>query len=209
MNCMGQAKLYYLYMMSDGDISDGEKKLFDKICKELHLDADDKKRIRQECNKLSKEEKMTCIEVVKKNAGESYRDNAFLHITCNDFTPPDIIRHMRDMDKILNIDLDKYVFEEDKAKILWNLVNLGYADSHFTIDEREIVDFLREYWEIPDSLYQEMVDVAETCLALEKHKLWIEGLPDTDYKLEKLKQVEKDLKQVQKTILTTISEIEF
>lgn len=27
MNYRGQAKLYYLYMMSDGEVSDGEKKL--------------------------------------------------------------------------------------------------------------------------------------------------------------------------------------
>ena len=49
MNYRGQAKLYYLYMMSDGEVSDGEKKLFDKICKELYLDADDKKQVKQEC----------------------------------------------------------------------------------------------------------------------------------------------------------------
>ena len=77
------------------------------------------------------------------------------------------------------------------------------------IAEKEVVDFLREYWEIPDSIYQEMIDVAETCLALEKHKLWIEGLPDSDDKLEKTKQVKEDLKNVQNMILTTISEIAF
>lgn len=33
MNYRGQAKLYYLYMMSDGEVSDGEKKLFDKIAR--------------------------------------------------------------------------------------------------------------------------------------------------------------------------------
>lgn len=98
---------------------------------------------------------------------------------------------------------------EDKAKILWNLINLGYADSSFTMSERKVVDYLRNYWKISDSLYQEMIDVAETCLALEKHKLWIEGLPDSEYKLEKTKQVKKDIKDVQKTIETTISEIEF
>lgn len=185
MNYRGQAKLYYLYMMSDGDVSDGEMKLFDNICKELYLDADDKKRIKQECKEISKEEKMTCIEVVEKNAEESYVYGT------------------------LDIDLDRFASDEDKAKILWNLVNLGYADSHFTIAEREVVEYLREYWEIPDSIYQEMIDVAETCLALEKHKLWIEGLPDTDYKLEKIKQVKKDLKHVQETILTTISEMNF
>ena len=85
MNYRGQAKLYYLYMMSDGEVSDNEKKLFDKICKELYLDADDKKSIKQECNEISKQEKMTCIEVVEKNAEESY------------------------MYGTLDIDLDKYV----------------------------------------------------------------------------------------------------
>ena len=185
MNDLEQAKLYYLYMMSDGEISDDEKKLFNKICRKLYLDADDKKRIKQECNKIYKEYKMTCMEVIEKNADESY---AYAE---------------------LDIGLNEYVSDEDKAKIIWNLINLGYADSHFTIDEREVVDFLREYWEFPDSLYQEMIDVAETCLALEKHKLWIEGLPDTDYKLEKIKQVKKDMKQVEETILTTISEIMF
>lgn len=185
MNYRGQAKLYYLYMMSDGEVSDGEKKLFDKICKELYLDADDKKQVKQECNEISKEEKMTCIDVLEKNAEESYMYGA------------------------LNLDLDKYVSDEDKAKIIWNLINLGYADTHFTIDEREVVDFLREHWKLPESLYQEMIDVAETCLALEKHKIWIEGLPDDEYKLEKIKQVKKDIKQVQENILTTISEIDF
>lgn len=51
---------------------------------------------------------------------------------------------------------------------------MGYADTHYTRDEREVVDFLRDYWKIQDSLYQEMIDVAETVLALEKHKKWVE-----------------------------------
>lgn len=45
MNYREQAKLYYLYMMTDGDVTDGEKKLFNKICKELNLDTDDKKTL--------------------------------------------------------------------------------------------------------------------------------------------------------------------
>ena len=148
MNYRGQAKLYYLYMMSDGNVSDNEKKRFNSICKELSLDADDKKRIIEECREISTEEGLNCIEVLEKNAEDPY------------------------MYGILDIDLDKYVSDEDKASILWNLINLGYADTYFTSDEREVVDFLREYWEMSDSLYQEMIDVAETCLALEKHKKW-------------------------------------
>ena len=198
-----QAKLYYLYMMSDGEISDDEKKLFNKICKKLYLNADDKKTIRQECNKIYKEYKMTCIDVLERNVEKS---NGAMGTIMGSIWP----KYVSNEERVLDIiSLNKYVSDEDKAKIIWNLINLGYADSHFTIDEREVVDFLREYWEFPDSLYQEMIDVAETCLALEKHKLWIEGLPDTDYKLEKIKQVKKDMKQVEETILTTISEIMF
>ena len=185
MNYRGQAKLYYLYMMSDGNVSDNEKKRFNSICKELSLDADDKKRIIEECSEISTEEGLNCIEVLEKNAEDPY------------------------MYGILDIDLDKYVSDEDKASILWNLINLGYADTYFTSDEREVVDFLREYWEMSDSLYQEMIDVAETCLALEKHKKWAEELPESDFKLEKIKRIKKDLKFTQETIKTTISEIAF
>lgn len=185
MNSRGQAKLYYLYMMSDGDVSDNEKKIFNAICKELHLDADDKKNIIKECKEIINEEGMNCIEVLEKNAEDSY------------------------MYGVLDIDLDKYVADEDRAKILWNLINLGYSDKHYTIDEREVVDFIREYWEISEYLYQEMIDVAETCLALEKHKQWAEELPESDYKLEKIKQIKKDVKYALETIKTTISEINF
>ena len=184
-NNIGQAKLYYLYMMSDGDISAGEKKLFNKICKELCLETEDKKRIRQECNEIIKKEKRTCIEVIKKNMEEPL------------------------IYGVLNINFYKYISKEDRAKILWNLVNLGYADSYFTSNEKEIVDFIREYWKIPDNLYQEMIDIAETCLALEQYKSCLEELPDTDYKKKKIKQVKKDLKYVQEMVIATISEINF
>lgn len=185
MNNIGQAKLYYLYMMSDGDISAGEKKLFNKICQELCLETEDKKRIRQECNEIIKKEKRTCIEVIKKNMEEPL------------------------IYGVLNINFYKYISKEDRAKILWNLVNLGYADSYFTSNEKEIVDFIREYWKIPDNLYQEMIDIAETCLALEQYKSCLEELPDTDYKKKKIKQVKKDLKYVQEMVIATISEINF
>ena len=102
MNFRKQAKLYYLYMMSDGEVSDNENKIFDKICKELYLNAEDKKNIKKECNEISKKENMTCIDVIEKNAEETY------------------------LYGVLDIGLDKYVSDVNKAKIIWNLVNLGY-----------------------------------------------------------------------------------
>ena len=108
-----------------------------------------------------------------------------------------------------DIDLNKWEIDQEKMSVLWNLINLGYADTYFSSEEREVVEYIKEYWEISDSLYKEMIDVAETCLSLEKYKKWVESLPESDFKSEKLKKIKKDLKYVQKTIKTTISEVEF
>lgn len=178
-----QGKLYYLYMMSDGEVSEKEENLFKEICRSLELDVDDIKKVKAECMEIRDGEKLSCIDVVTKNIETSY-----------------------EMSGILNIGLNGYISGKDKARILWNLINLGYADSQYTIDEREVVDFLREHWKIPEVLYQEMIDVAETCLALEKHRSWIEELPDSNYKLEKRKAVKKNIKHVQEMVLTAISE---
>ncbi|MBR6664953.1 MAG: hypothetical protein IKL22_04450 [Lachnospiraceae bacterium] len=184
MDRRGQAKLYYLYMMSDGEVSTNEKKLFTTICKEIDVDADAKKGIIKECERIAKSERLNCMEVLLKNIEISYPG------------------------ELLNIDLSKYVSDSDKAAIIWNLVNLGYADAYFTNAERAIVEFLCEYWEINNSVYQEMIDVAETILSLEKHRKWVEEeLTDSETKQEKLKQIKKDIKYAQESIKITITEI--
>lgn len=185
MNRRGEAKLYYLFMMSDGEVSANEKDIFNTICKGLSIDADEKRKIIKECNEISNVKGIRCIDVLKKNVHES------------------------ELYRFRDIDLDKFGTQENRAKTLWNLVNLGYSDSHFTLDEREVVNYIKEYWEIPESIYLEMIDVAETCLAIEKQKQWIESLPDSDSKTERKKQVENDLSFVQESIKNTLSEIKF
>lgn len=186
MQCDAQAKLYYLYMMADGEVSSNEKNLFSSICKKLNLDSYDKKNIIRACEVVTKDEGLTCMEVVKKNVEEGI----FMY-------------------GYSDIDLNKWEIDQEKMSVLWNLINLGYADTYFSSEEREVVEYIKEYWEISDSLYKEMIDVAETCLSLEKYKKWVESLPESDFKSEKLKKIKKDLKYVQKTIKTTISEVEF
>lgn len=181
MNRRDQARLYYLYMSSDGEVSANEKKLFTSICKGLCVDTDDRNVIIKECKK----ENLSCIEILKKNAEGEYSYGGF------------------------NLDLGRGVSNNDKAVIMWNLINLGYADTYYTNEEREIVDFLRKYWKIDDSLYCEMIDVAETILSLEKQKKWVEEvMPESELKKEKLKKIKTNIKFVQETIKTTLSEID-
>lgn len=183
MNNLGQAKLYYLYMMADGSVSNNEDKLFDTICNELNLDNDTKNNIKQECYEIYGKRNLTCIDVVRKNAEEDFLFGQ------------------------LDINLNQFVSDSDKTRIIWNLVNLGYADSQFTANEKIVVDYLQNYWSLSESVYNEIIDVAETCLSIETYKIWINKLPDSDYKTQKLKQIEKDLYFTQRSILTIIYEM--
>lgn len=181
-----QAKLYYLYMLSDGEASDNEKKLFTTICKELSIDADEKKSIIKECENIPFD---NIFDEIKGLAGEP-------------------VEEKNDIYK-LAVALSMFGNADDYASILWNLINLGYADIKYTYEEREIVDFLRNHWKITEDLYQEMIDVAETCLALEEHKKWVESLEDSSYKDEKMKQIKKDIKSAQDGIKITLAELKF
>lgn len=159
-----QAKLYCLYMTSDGQISEQERELFTEICKELGLNYSEKKQIIEECEAIPAEDKF---------------------------------------DKIKELIHGPV----DRETILWNLINLGYADTKYTYQERKIVEFLKSYWNVRDDLYEEMIDVAETCLALEEYKSWVEDHEELDNKEEKINQIKKDINVSLKDIQTTLSEL--
>lgn len=159
-----QAKLYCLYMTSDGQISEQERELFTEICKELGLNYSEKKQIIEECEAIPAEDKF---------------------------------------DKIKELIHGPV----DRETILWNLINLGYADTKYTYQERKIVEFLKSYWNVRDDLYEEIIDVAETCLALEEYKSWVEDHEELDNKEEKINQIKKDINVSLKDIQTTLSEL--
>lgn len=141
-DCKGEAGLYYLYMMADGEVSCSEEKIFDEICKKLNLDTDEKNSVIEECKDFTEKEKkiykVILREEIDKQAGGRWKD------------APDL------------------------ARIIWNLINLGYADTVYSEEEKEIVNYLVDKWDVSVEVYQEMIDIADTILALTKHKEWIE-----------------------------------
>ena len=172
-----EAMLYYLFMMSDGEVSNSEKKFFDKICRKIKIDEDDKKYAIDNCKGLAN-------------------------------------NHESALDVIISKELDKEVgfgwlgFKKDDstlAKIIWNLVDLGYADTDYSENEREIVNYLVEKWEIKTEVYQEMVDTAETILALVKQKEWLDSTFPED-SLRK-KKIDSEIKTMLSDIKLTIDEL--
>lgn len=174
-----EAMLYYLYMMSDGEISYSEEKLFNEICRNLNLDEDDKQTAIERCKEIAESPKAA-------------------------------------LDVIIGEKLDDLVAQgwfgmknaSDLASIVWNLVNLGYADKCYSEEEKAIVNYLLLRWNIDEVVYQEMIDTADTILALTRQKEWVVSTfaPGSE-RDEKEKRVDTEISTLFADIKLSIAEL--
>lgn len=178
----GQKKevmLYYLYMLSDGEISYSEEKQFNEICKELHLSEEDKQSAIARCKEVAKNPKAALDVIVNEKIDEQVGQGWF---------------GLKDASTL--------------ARIMWNLVNLGYADTYYSEEEKKIVKHLIKKWEVDPEVYQEMVDTADTMLALTKQKEWvISKFPRGSERDEKEKKIDSEINTMLSDIKLTIEEL--
>lgn len=176
-----EAKLYYLYMLADGEVSDEEEKLFNEICKKL---------------KVEENEKMSIIEVCKSMSQKG--DNTL-----------DIITNAG-----IDISASKSIFntlrsKADLTRVIWNLINLGYADSVYCEAEKQIVNYLVNEWSVDMEIYNEFINTSEVILALTKQKEWLKSVNISEVeKHEKEKNINDNIAQLMNDIKITISELE-
>ena len=89
--------------------------------------------------------------------------------------------------------------------MIWNLINLGYADKDFSESERNVIDFLAEHWKINEQLLLEMLDIADTMLALTKQKDWIKTTSKPyDSIREVVEEADRDMEKLKKSIELTL-----
>ena len=174
-----EAMLYYLYMMSDGEVSYSEEKLFDEICKELKLDEEDKQFAITRCKEIAKDPKAVLDVIMSEKLDEQVGQRLF---------------GLKDASTL--------------ARIIWNLVNLGYADTHYSDEEKKIVNYLLEKWSINKEVYQEMVDISDTMRALAKQKEWvISTFAKGSTRDEKEKKIDSEINTMFSDIKLTIEEL--
>lgn len=160
-----EAMLYYLYMMSDGEVSFNEAMIFNAICKELEIDNATKDRLIAKCEKLAEGGKDPFRVILRER-----------------------IDAKAEQDWIGRKD------ESSLARIIWNLVNLGYADSFFSDEEKKIVNHCKARWSIDPEVYQELIDTADTMLALAKQKEWIAAtFSESSTREEKEKSIDAEI----------------
>lgn len=177
-----EAMLYYLYMMADGEVSNNEKKIFNTICKELNIDSDKKKSVIKRCKELVDGTDDILNIIIREKIDEEAGQVGVMFL------------HFRDI--------------SSSARIIWNLINLGYADSAFSDEEKRIVNYLIDKWSVDPEVYQEFADTVDTILALEKQKEWIAStFPEDSARNKRKRNLDITIKQLQDDVKLTIDEL--
>lgn len=175
----GEAMLYYLYMISDGEVSYNEEKMFDEICKELRLNEEEKKAVVNKCK-----EKALC--------SKSSFDAIMIE----------------KLDEQVGKSLFGFKNASSLARIIWNLINLGYADTCFSGEEKKIVEYLIKKWNVKQEVYGEMINTADTMLALTKQKEWLMSTYEKgSIRDKKEKKIDFEIATMLSDIKTTIEEL--
>ena len=146
-----QLKIYYFFMLADGECTPDELSKFESICEAMGVDAD---------------VKIETIKFCKDSIHCDRHDNS--------------IQIIQEVTKILDADMGPLESfrsinrsKKAQAEVVWNLVNLGYADVEYSEPEKRIVKFLSTYWKMDNAVISDINDTAETILALTKQKKWV------------------------------------
>lgn len=185
---LDEAKIFYLFMKVDGNIAPEEDERFKTILNEM---------------KATDSEKDQILKVLETVDLRPYSDNSFE--VC--LKIGEILDNENNNFSFLfsNINNDK----KERYFTVWTLINLGYADKEYTAPEKKVVDHLIERWKIEPAIAAEMIDTAETMLALTKEKEWIKTTNKSyDQKSAVIKKIDEDIKRMFNNMATTIAEAE-
>ena len=178
-----EARAYYCYMLLDGILSDDEEEVFSSICKSLGV------------------KKNEIIKSVKERL--SYSRN---------FDPNNIDTKI--LIDIIQENLGRknslmYWFGPDSARIVWNLIFLGYADNDLSEEEKNVVEFYVKFFKIKKGLYAEMIDTADTILTLENQKKWAQTKYSGERLLKKQADIDSKIQKLATDMNISISEVEY
>lgn len=178
-NKEAEASLYYLYMSADGQKTYSEEKVFTKICAELSLEETIKEEVFKKCKELL-----------------AYSTD---------------VKDIIEMEKIDEDAKKGWILDRPKselARIIWNLINLGYSDQYFSQPEKEIVQSLVKKWDIPSQVYHEFIDISDTMLSLAEQCNWADSHSVDMETYEKAeRQYDEDMATLLNDVNLTIQEL--
>lgn len=187
-----EAALYYLCMAADGNIAKEELELFDRLCGEMQLTAEDKRAVIDQVESWL--EDASAIEVIREQKladtlwEEARAGGGFLAVML--FVSGNTSKRSRKL-----------------ARYVWNLVLLSYADGKFSGNESAIISYLLGAWKLDLELYREFVHAADTVRMLMGQQEWVKQHLDYNEAKRKLDLLDEEIAWVGKSVQTSISEI--
>lgn len=212
-----EAMLYYLYMMSDGEVSYSEEKLFNELCRDLGLNEEDKQSVITKVLELVEKHKATfnSINTMMEMSGKKVGENRYNPNYVQNHCIMEVIMTDDFIEKIgtcflpgIGLWYDDIKNPSSLARVVWNLINLGYADTCYSDEEKTIVNYLVKKWNVNQEVYQEMIDTSDVMFALTKHKDWvISTFPKGTDRDKKEKKLDSDIEKMLNDIKITIEEL--
>lgn len=146
-----QLKIYYYFMLCDGQLSPEESNRLSTICKETGISQTDKDKL---------------ISGIENRQHYVALDGSV-----------DTERVFNAMKNLLKGNSDtSIIFSYNKRlqlSTMWNLIMLSKADGLVSDAEMEYISFLRDKWSIDEAVISEFFDTAETITMLSKKWEWV------------------------------------
>ena len=204
-----QMKLYYLFMLADGECTDNELKLLDKIVEPMEL----KKKEREAIRKFAENIFLTGSSDDSCSTDDDYYTANNDYSTYNEDYSELVIKHIKEL--LSEKGYAKKFYRSqcgdkvEEARMLSTLINLGYADVSYSKPEKKVVAFLKKYWEADDAMIQAMIDTADTLLIMTKQKEWLQTT-DQQYCVirDSIQEVDDNINRLFNNIEVLISEAE-
>lgn len=185
MNYEDELKIYYLFTLIDGKSTEEENVKFRQLCYATEFGDYDHEKIIKECEEMLENcksvDEYTILDKISEVVNWS---DGFTGVFTN------------------NCRFSK----KDRQRIIWNLISLAYTDNEFSEIERKAIDLWAEKFKIPDEVYQEMFDTAQTMLDLTNLKEQLKSTSKPYNEINKqVKKVDQRIKELYESVGTLIS----
>lgn len=182
-----QIKVYYYFLLCDGQLSDDEMEHLSYICEELGVSEED----------MNKQISYLENQISYKGNQQHYTDER------RSINPERLFEVIKNLLRRTEV----YLLPRKQLEIVWNLLGLAYADKTMSATEKSYISVVSKEWGIKDSIVNELADIANTIYMLKAKQSWVESadMPE-DEKSRFKSEIDSDIEGMINDAYRTIEE---
>lgn len=187
-------KIYYLFMMADGECTEAEIEKLNYIALNMGASRNEREDAIAYCTHS--------ISMLEKEQGDAMQPKwkNVITILKRILSPhKDTARYYQ----IVNLRADG----KEKKKVLWNIVNLVYADSNYEESENEVVQWFVKEMSINQIVAFEFLDSAECMARLTEKKEWLKTTNKSYDEINAaITKIDDDIRTLRENILDLVED---